>query len=161
MDDEDGFDLAGLLESNASISYTTLQFSGPPSRPLELPSPTLGRGITVSADIIDHRSGNSFRSKILMRRPIHSKSCACVGRTPPSASLDATNTLGHRRTTSEDKIHDSWHPFTNSLTPPKKKPPQHRRVHSHSSNMRCDSSCDWPEKACKLQEIHSSVTEYP
>lgn len=56
------------LSANASISFTSVQSSSPPTRPLDFPAPVLETAITVSADIIDHTTGQIFQAKILKRR---------------------------------------------------------------------------------------------
>eukprot|EP01082_Thalassiosira_pseudonana_P001811 g1367.t1 g1367 contig10:1937414-1939577(-) len=77
--------LLNTLGANASIPYTTIQANGPPSRPLEFPAPTVDKAMTVSAHVIDHRTGNVFRAtSVLMRRPVHAKNCA--SRSPVNAN---------------------------------------------------------------------------
>lgn len=59
------------LSANASISFASVRSSGPPTRPLDFPAPVLENAIMVSADIIDHATGQIFHAKsILMRRPV-------------------------------------------------------------------------------------------
>ena len=140
------------LGINASIDFDTIRSSGPPSRPLEFPAPTLGRAVTVAADIIDHRTGNIFlATSVLMRRPVHSKNCPTHGqavRPRRRASLDLVNIRGHN-----GRIPKSGG----------------RRTYSHRANARggstltsCDPSCDLPDRAyciCKklCNTAHGSV----
>jgi len=165
-----------ILGGNASIPYATIQSSGPPSRPLEFPAPTVDRAITVSADVINHRTGNIFlATSVLMRRPIHAKMCASRAPPPPasnsSASFDSTTrSLGHYRTATPDRI-QSWHSAFNapssSLAPgiPKEqqqKQQHHRRVHSASSKTQklppCDPACDLPDKAYCIRKKICNTT---
>eukprot|EP00571_Detonula_confervacea_P017113 CAMPEP_0172312376 /NCGR_PEP_ID=MMETSP1058-20130122/17263_1 /TAXON_ID=83371 /ORGANISM="Detonula confervacea, Strain CCMP 353" /LENGTH=613 /DNA_ID=CAMNT_0013025809 /DNA_START=255 /DNA_END=2096 /DNA_ORIENTATION=+ len=154
------------LGGNASIPYTSIQSSGPPSRPLEFPAPIVDRAITVSADIIDHRTGKVFRaSSVLMRRAVHAKTCA--SRASPaniSASFDSNAGRSHSRhyrTNTPDSIH-SWHsafnaPSSSLNSDSPRKQPQHRRVHSNSSKAQklpCNADCDLPDKAyCVTRKI--------
>lgn len=59
-----------ILSANASISFASVRSSGPPTPPLDFPAPVLENAIMVSADIIDHTTGQIFHAmSILMRRP--------------------------------------------------------------------------------------------
>ena len=156
------------LGGNASIPYTTLQTSGPASRPLEFPAPTVDRATTLSADVIDHRSGNIFRAtSVLMRRPLHAKACAARATSGTnSPTSDATgnnpalspNYIGHNRTNSRDSIH-SWHSAFNAPSPPlsslssaQLQQQAHRRTQSNPMNNAenlppCGPACDLPDRA--------------
>lgn len=129
------------LGINASISFAAIRASGPPSRALEFPAPTVDRAVTVAAGIIDHRTGDIFlATNVLMRRPVHAKDC------PSQNQRTASRSLGHNRKKSPGMIH-SWHPVVQSNTRQK----QHRRAHSQSANRRksttCNPACTHPEKA--------------
>ena len=155
------------LGANSSIPFSALQAGGPPSRPLEFPTPIVDPAMTVSADIVDHRDGNIFRAtSVLMRRPVHVRKCPSRPLpAPPSsaASFDSSRSRGHRhdRSSSRDSIH-SWHsafnaPSSSLNTDGSRNQSQHRRVHSHSprsQNVPCHADCDLPDRAyCVRRKI--------
>ncbi|KAL7550356.1 hypothetical protein ACHAWF_013598 [Thalassiosira exigua] len=157
----------GGLGKNASIPYASVQSSGPPCRPLEFPAPTVENAVTVSADIVDHRTGVPFRAtSVLMRRPTHDRSCP--SRAPPrkNHSFDATNNRHFGTAGSADRIH-SWQCAFNapssSLTPEAVE----RRKHHHQQHRRsktalptaqkpppCGNHCDLPDRAyCVVRKL--------
>jgi serine/threonine protein kinase len=172
-----------VLGTNASISYASLQSTGlPPSRPLEFPAPILERAITVSAHIVDHTTGNIFAAaSVLMRRPVHAKSCPCHHHHQHHASRSPRR--GHGRVITPDVIHTDALSVSSSSSsvplPPvspqkimKQAAEHHRREHSDSSsnhNSRIkhsscciSSSCNLPDRAyCVRRKIcdttHGSV----
>jgi len=62
-----------VLGCNASIGYIDIEAKGP-CRPLEFPAPIVDRGMTVSTDVIDHRTGDIIHAtSVLMRVHAHNK----------------------------------------------------------------------------------------
>ena len=100
---EDNINLHNTLSINAAIPYTAIASSSrqqppPSSRPLEFPAPIVDRAITMSADIIDHRTGHPFRAtSVLMRRAVHSRSCPCSRVASPTTGscCSASNSNGN------------------------------------------------------------------
>ena len=151
-----------LLGRNSSLGYKDIaERGGLPSRPLELPAPMVHRAITESTDIIDHRTGGIIRStSILMRRPIHAKTCPSRISSPPTqssagASFDSTHY------SSRDSIH-SWHSAFNAPSSslnsdsPRNQQHNHRRVNSNNSSklqqVPCDAACDLPDEAYAVRK---------
>ena len=153
------------LGINASIPFVAVQSNGPASRPLEFPAPILERAVTVSADIVDHSTGNIFRAtSVLMRRPVHAKTCAShVTPVTRSAPFDSSTSRspGHCRVVTPDSIHSSSNPLSTSFPDSPKKQTQHRRELSNPTKSRqlpCCKSCDLPDKAyCVRRKICSTT----
>ncbi len=125
-----------------------------------LSAPIVHSGCTVAADIIDHHTGNLFRAtSVLMRRPVHAKTCS--SRAAPSSyagSFDsnATQQHGHYRKKSPESIH-SWHSAFNapssSLNPDSPKKPNQLSAKPKISPL-CGAECDLPERAyCVRKKI--------
>ena len=154
------------LGINASIPFTAVQSNGPASRPLEFPAPILERAVTISADIVDHSTGNIFRAtSVLMRRPVHAKTCASHVTPVRSAPFDSSTSRspGHSRVVTPDSIH-SWssNPSSTSFPDSPKKQTQHQRELSNSTKscqLPCCKSCNLPDKAyCVRRKICNTST---
>ncbi|KAL3776258.1 hypothetical protein ACHAW5_003851 [Stephanodiscus triporus] len=145
------------LGTNASIPFTTVQSSGPACRPLEFPAPILERAVTVSANIVDHSTGNIVRAtNVLMRRAVHAKTCASqvtpAGRIAPFDSSTGRS-HGHSRVVTPDSI-PSWHSSSNASSISFPVPPQKQTQQQHSRKLQCCKSCDLPYRAyCVRRKI--------
>jgi len=156
-----------VIGGNASIPYASIESSGPPSRPLEFPAPTVDRAVTAAADILDHRTGDIFlATNVLMRRPIHSKNCA--SRALPIASSgnswdSRTSKKGHFRTKSPDSVH-SWHTASSSVASgtTDQRQRQQQRVGSLLQKVQklppCDHSCYLPDRAYCIRKKICNTT---
>ena len=168
LDNRDTLD-RDLLGGNASLGYKDIAERGAlPSRPLELPARMVHSSITEAADIIDHHTGSIIRSIVLMRRPVHAKTCPSLISKPPTqssagASFDSTSTGRHHA--SRDSIH-SWHSAFNAPSSSLNSDSQHhhhRRVNSNNSSklqqrVPCDTACDLPEKAYAVRKKICNTT---
>lgn len=96
------------LGINATIPFTTVRLSGCAARPLEFPAPVLDRAINVSADIVDHTTGQIFHAtSVLMRRPVHAKTCTNASSTnsiPASPKMQSQHRREIVNNTSKSRI---------------------------------------------------------
>ncbi|KAL7442451.1 hypothetical protein ACHAXH_009233 [Discostella pseudostelligera] len=146
MHHDDALDRVAL-GVNASIPYTIIESSGPACRPLDFPAPIVDKAMTVSVNVVNHRTGHIFRANsVLMRRPTHAKNCPSRGVNDGRifSFEDSTNRLRghHRRSTSGSINSGQFHVNVPSTTLASTSPP------------RCDAAYNFPDKAyCVRKKI--------
>lgn len=57
---------------DTTVNYSTVKAAGPAARPLEFPTPTVGKGVRIGARALDHKSGRIYTlNHILVRGGTH------------------------------------------------------------------------------------------
>ena len=135
------------LGVNAPISYTTIESSGSACRPLDFPAPIVDKAMTVSSNVVNHRTGDIFRANsVLMHRPTHAKNCPSRGvddgQLFPS-DLSESRLRGHHRWSTAESINSGHFHGTAPSS-----------AFSSFSPRRCDAACTVPKKAyCVRKKI--------
>lgn len=137
------------LGVNASIPFSTIESSGPACRPLDFPAPIVDKAMTVSANVVNHRTGDIFRANsVLMRRPTHARTCPSrdsVGDGQVIFSFDSSDhrLRGHHHRGSS---FNSGHFHINA--------PSTSSSSTTASLPHCDAACNLPKNAyCVRKKI--------
>ncbi|EJK49863.1 hypothetical protein THAOC_31215 [Thalassiosira oceanica] len=148
--------------ANSSIPYDSVRSGEGACRPLSFPAPVVDGAVSMSADVVDHSTGDSFRATVLMKEPVHSPTCRACGNHAAAGGLSFGSTEstmasprgGHDRKASLDSIHSWYSAFNEASTSGSRRRETRRTNHNFAA---CDRTCKLPEEAyCVRRKLGST-----